>query len=386
MSRARLPLPNEPGPFRLEQVPEGSRYELSDGHPIYCSPAGRDHGRPHAIGALPLGTDPAVRELGTDVGHVLGEHTLRAPDLSVGALVEGEGAWAQGAPPLAVEYAAQGQDEADLQKKIGELLGAGARFVWVVRLQGPRRVEVYQRGRKVRVKQPGERLEAPGVLKNAVPVEALFDQKAAFEHALQNLLERAGYAGLEAVREEGLREGEAKGLREGKEEGEAKGLRVAVLDLCEAFGIEPTPTQRERLAAMGVDELEALRQQVKRSRRWPLPPDSRGWSRPPQPPRREMSRRSFRRPRVMARGQGASPVATSCRAARPARQGRTRRLAEARRATRLRGATGEAPRGPYALEPHDRNRRPQCEKRLFVGRKNLRFLRMAAIRTKFSTA
>jgi Uma2 family endonuclease len=253
MSRARLPLPNEPGPFRLEQVPEGSRYELSDGHPIYCSPAGRDHGRPHAIGALPLGTDPAVGELGTDVGHVLGEHTLRAPDLSVGALVEGEGAWAQGAPPLAVEYAAQGQDEADLQKKIGELLGAGASFVWVVRLVGPRRVEVYQRGRKVRVKQPGERLEAPGVLKNAVPVEALFDQKAAFEHALQNLLERAGYAGLEAVREEGLREGKEEGLREGQ----AKGKAAALLTVLTARGLVVDEATRARIdASLDVKQLD----------------------------------------------------------------------------------------------------------------------------------
>ncbi|HEU4409919.1 MAG TPA: HEPN domain-containing protein [Polyangiaceae bacterium] len=72
---------------------------------------------------------------------------------------------------------------------------------------------------------------------------------------------------------EGLREGEAKGLREGEakglREGEAKGLRVAVLDLCELLGLEPTGQQRARLGAMGVGELEALRAAIKRAKRWP---------------------------------------------------------------------------------------------------------------------
>nr|MCU0684975.1 hypothetical protein [Polyangiaceae bacterium] len=74
-------------------------------------------------------------------------------------------------------------------------------------------------------------------------------------------------------KEEGLREGKEEGLREGKEEGlregEARGLRAAVLDLCEVLGLEPTPGQRARLEAMGVGELEGLRQALKHTRRWP---------------------------------------------------------------------------------------------------------------------
>jgi hypothetical protein len=31
-----------PGPFRTENLREDCRYELSDGHPIYCAPAGQD--------------------------------------------------------------------------------------------------------------------------------------------------------------------------------------------------------------------------------------------------------------------------------------------------------------------------------------------------------
>ncbi|HEU4406844.1 MAG TPA: Uma2 family endonuclease [Polyangiaceae bacterium] len=297
MSQARWPGSPPEGPFRLEHVPEGSRYELSEGHTLYCAPAGPKHGEPHGVGPVALGSDPARPRVGVDVGHALDDKTLRAPDLSVGDWGEGEGAWAPKAPPLAIEYAAQGQDEADLQTKIRELLAAGSRFVWVVRLVGPRRVEVYEKGRAAQAKRPGERLEAPGILKSRPLVEALYDPEAAFEQTLQNLLERKGYAGLEAVLAEGeargreaglregeargkaeglregeakgLREGEAKGLREGEARGKAEGLRAAVLDLCEAFGVEPTAEQRGRLDAMGVAELEGLRQALKQQRRWP---------------------------------------------------------------------------------------------------------------------
>src|SRR5262245_35722419 len=132
------------GPFYADLLRDGDRYELSRGHAILCEPSGRDHGRPHTIGALPLASDPAVRDIGTDVGHAPDPKTLRAPDISVGDLGEGEGTWSTVAPPLAVEYASRGQNEADLRRKIDELLASGTRFVWVVRLAGPRRVEVHQ--------------------------------------------------------------------------------------------------------------------------------------------------------------------------------------------------------------------------------------------------
>jgi uncharacterized protein len=61
----------------------------------------------------------------------------------------------------------------------------------------------------------------------------------------------------------------AEGLREGEARGKAEGLRAAVLDLCEAFGLEPTGEQRAALEAMGVGELEALRAAIKQTKRWP---------------------------------------------------------------------------------------------------------------------
>ena len=98
--------------------------------------------------------------------------------------------WVAGAPPLAVEYADTGQDEADLAVKIREFFAAGTRLIWVVRLTGPRRVEVYRptvAGDVVcEVRVSGDLLEASGILHNAVPVAALFDPHAAQEAALRN--------------------------------------------------------------------------------------------------------------------------------------------------------------------------------------------------------
>jgi len=68
-----------------------------------------------------------------DTGFTPDEKNLRAPGIAVGNIPDEPG-WAPGAPPLAVEYADTGQDERDLQQKIGTLLGAGTRYVWVVRL------------------------------------------------------------------------------------------------------------------------------------------------------------------------------------------------------------------------------------------------------------
>ena len=112
--------------------------------------------------------------------------------------------WIPGAPPLAIEYAGRGQDQADLKVKIAELLAAGTRYVWVVRVQGPRRVEVHEAGQPPRLVGAGEVLEAPDILRNPIPVEALYDRAAGHRATLRNLLQREGYDSLEAVRTEGL--------------------------------------------------------------------------------------------------------------------------------------------------------------------------------------
>jgi putative restriction endonuclease len=185
-----------------------------------------------------LASDPAVQDVGVDTGFSPTPETLRAPDLSVGDIPDQPG-WVQGAPPLAVEYADTGQDEEDLQTKIRELLAAGTRYLWVVRLNGPRRVEVHQPGRKMRVAHPGEQLEAPGILTNPVPVEALYDRQAARQVMFRNLLQRQGYASLDEVR------------AEGRTEGELQGLRDAVIEVLTGRGFEVGDELRTALANSG---------------------------------------------------------------------------------------------------------------------------------------
>ncbi len=222
------------GPFQVSQLREEDRYELSDGHPIYCTPAGRDHANGNLTGSLVLGTDPAVKWSGVDAGYRVDDGTLRAPDIAVGPPPERDG-WIAGAPPLAVEYAGRGQDEAELQDRVADLLAAGMRFVWVVRLVGPWRVEVYVKDQPVRTYGADDSLLAPEILQNPVPVRALYDRAAAHEEALRNLLQRRGFASLEALQAES----EARGRIKGRVE--------ALLSLLEVRGLSVTETQRQMI-------------------------------------------------------------------------------------------------------------------------------------------
>ncbi len=223
------------GPFHADQLHSGDPYELSNGHPIFCLPTGGRGSKANLIGGLVLGTDPDVESAGVDTGYAPTPGTLRAPDVAVGNVPDAPG-WVAGAPPLALEYADTGQDESDLALKIAELLAAGTRFVWVVRLTGPRRVEVHESDQAMRVCYPGDWLEAPGILRNRFLVESLYDPQAAATAALRNLLQREGYADLDEVR------------GEGKAEGALESLRTAILDVLDGRGIATDATARARIA------------------------------------------------------------------------------------------------------------------------------------------
>nr|VFJ75920.1 MAG: hypothetical protein BECKFW1821C_GA0114237_109313 [Candidatus Kentron sp. FW] len=103
------------------------------------------------------------------------------------------------------------------------MLAAGTRYIWVVRLMGPQRVEVHTKDAPMRILSATDTLEAPGILRNPVPVQALFDRKEANRVTLRNLLQREGYEDLEAVLREGREEGREIGRKAGLQEGERKG-------------------------------------------------------------------------------------------------------------------------------------------------------------------
>ena len=220
------------GPFRADQLRDGDPYELSDGHAIHCLPGGYRHGGAQAEGSRVLASDPAARaRVGVEVGVAWNDDkNLRAPDIIV-ADVERAPGWLRSVPPLAVEYADTGQDEAELAEKIVEMHAAGTRFVWVVRLTGPLRVEVHTRGEAMRTVGADGELVAPGVLKNPVPVRALVDPDAADATSLRNLLSAHGYDSIAEI----------------KAEGEAKGQAKSILAVLSARGITVTTEQSEQI-------------------------------------------------------------------------------------------------------------------------------------------
>jgi len=261
-----------PGYVTADQVREGDRFEVSNGHRIEMCPAGARGARANLVGASVLDTDPAVKSAGIDAGFSPNPKTLRAPDIAVGDIPDAPG-WVRGTPPLAVEYADTGQDEVQLQKKIKELFAESTEYVWVVRLEEPRRVDVYKRGSPMRTVRSGF-LSAPGILKNRVPVAALYDREAAHEATLRNLLQRKGYKSLEDVEEKflkkGLREGSKKGrqrgLKKGREEGREQGLlegqRQTILRILTArFGDLPKDA-RDLVESASADVLDSITERL----------------------------------------------------------------------------------------------------------------------------
>jgi len=241
---------NLPGPFLADQLRPGDPYELSNGHPIECLPVGGRGSQANLIGAAVLDSDPDVDSAGVDTGFAIAPATLRAPDVAVGNVPNAPG-WVKGTtPPLAVEYADTGQDEGELAAKIADLLAGGTRLLWVVRLVGPQRVEVHAPGTAMRLAYPGEVLEAPGILRNPVPVAALFDREAAHEVTLRNLLQRKGYRDLEQVREDSRAEGRV----EGRIEAEHTTLRDTLLLILAQRRLDLAPEQRSAIAACTAPE------------------------------------------------------------------------------------------------------------------------------------
>lgn len=253
-----LHAPSSQGPFRADQLRSGDPYELSHGHAIRCLPTGGRGSKASRVGGEVLASDPLVEDVGFDTGYAPTPDTLRAPDLSVGRIPDEPG-WVKGVPKLAVEYADTGQDEAELAAKIDDLLTAGTKLIWVVRLTGPRRVEVFEAGKPMKLVRAGELLEAPGILANPVPVEALYDAEAGREITLRNLLQRQGYQSLDEVRAEGEAEGEARG----EAKGELAALRESVRAILETRGLVLSGEQASVLAA--ATDREVLRRWQKQA-------------------------------------------------------------------------------------------------------------------------
>jgi Uma2 family endonuclease len=248
--------PETNGPFRAEQLHSGDPYELSHGHSIYCLPTGGRGSRNMGHAFQVLDTDPDVDSAGVDTGFSPEPNMLRAPDVAVGNVPNTPG-WVAGVPPLAVEYADTGQDEKSLAQKIQDLLSHGTQYIWVVRLSGPRLVEVYEPNKPMRRVMPGGILTAPGVLRNPIKVEALYDREVAHEATLNNLLQRYGYESVADIYTKGALEGKAEGITKGKAEGKVEGTATVLKrQIIRRFG-KITKWAESRIDKADVAQLEA---------------------------------------------------------------------------------------------------------------------------------
>ena len=229
-----------PGRFVADDIRDGDPYELSNGHPLLVMPTQKEGGAIQLRAGRIVASDPLVAHAAVEVGVSTEPGMLRAPDVVVLQDDEGPSDWERKAPPLAIEVAGPGQDEEDLKVKIQELLDAGTRYFWVIRAKGPRRVEVWEPGKPMRVARSGEVLEAPGILATPVPVAAFYVEKVANQLLLQNQLAREGWATPEDIR--------ARGREEGREEGQVMALRANLVQMLRARGVRLTRADEQRIS------------------------------------------------------------------------------------------------------------------------------------------
>lgn len=86
--------------------------------------------------------------------------------------------------------------------------------MWVVRLNGPQRVEVHEPGVAKRTVTAEGELALPGVLSQPIPAAALFDREVAHRVALRNLLARFGYRHPDDAYADGRADGRLDALRQ----------------------------------------------------------------------------------------------------------------------------------------------------------------------------
>ena len=79
---------------------------------------------------------------------------------------------------------------------------------------------------------PGDMLLAPGILRNPVPVDAMFERDVAHEVTLRNLVQRKGYESFEAAIERSREAGFEKGVERATADtfGELRSVLRAIID------------------------------------------------------------------------------------------------------------------------------------------------------------
>jgi hypothetical protein len=150
------------------------------------------------------------------------------------------------------------QSMRDITDKAEDLTARGVRRVIAVFVKKGEVCEWSAKGGAWRKLDPDATF-SDATLARPLRVRALLDAAEADEAVVLALMAKGNPAILK-VREDS----EAKGLAKGR----AEGLRAAVRDLCELLDIRLTPEREGALAGMQSAELDALRERLKRDRRW----------------------------------------------------------------------------------------------------------------------
>ncbi len=140
------------------------RYELVDGKVVKLAPANQQHGNIafNISGSLFVySRDSGIGRGGVETGYRVQQDpdTVRGPDVSFNlrSRQAGESASAgfvPGAPDIAVEIVSPSNTAAEMERKVGEYLAAGAQRVWIV--DPPSRVVVVHRADSAPVNYAGD--------------------------------------------------------------------------------------------------------------------------------------------------------------------------------------------------------------------------------------
>jgi Uma2 family endonuclease len=149
--------------------------ELDEGELILMAPAGGEHGLAEVELLGLLLAEVKRGKLGvmfsSDTGFLLQRNpdTVRCPDISfvrkerLPISYAKEGGYVVGPPDLAVEIQSPSQSPADLEKKVGQYLAAGAQTVWVIHLRR-QQARIYRPSGQIEDVDSQGFLEAPEIL------------------------------------------------------------------------------------------------------------------------------------------------------------------------------------------------------------------------------
>lgn len=261
----RAPGADEPLPAVDERLvaPE-NRFEVINGQVIECAPAEEPHATVHSNVdfVIRAHTRPSYR-VAVDMLTRSNRFSDTAPDISVFPEARDPATGGRQVEHIAIEVR-DTQSLADVTAKTRLLHQRGVRRVLCLDLPKSRVLEWNA--------TVGDWDELPlsssfvdrTCFVRGIPVSALLDVGLAENTAAAALLTKKN-----PVLEKALEERHEAGVSQGREQGREEGLRLAVLDLCEAYGVELTDARRAHLDSLDLDGLDTLRAVLKQSRSWP---------------------------------------------------------------------------------------------------------------------